>query len=587
MNFAKVIFQTFIIIILIVSKLSAQQLIQEDSLDSVLSLTKNPDKKVDLILEFLDEPENQYLDYKIAINIATRALNIAQKEKYHRGEVNAMIRLGNYCLKNGEYKKTMEFAQNAKDMAEDMDFSIELAQALSLIGNTYSELGEYENSSKYLFNSLKLSETLNEEEVIARVLGDIGLDFYGQQYYKKALEYFNQSLIRADKLKDQHLIKKQYNNIAAVYAIFNKYDTAIIIYKKALLINLKLGDELAQGINIMNLGYVKMNNGKFNDALMYFKRSLPLLIKYNNQEHMAECNINIAYCLYNLNSIDSSIYFFKNAISIGLTKKYYTVISDASKTLSQIYTDRQDFQKAIYYLNIGYNSLDSLNYLQKNDYITKHEIQYIYDKREFERNIAQKEHDKVMLIIIFSLISGLIIIFLLFSRFRVKSRLLVIEKKKINLEKDKAESELIMKNKELTINLLSLIKKNELLSDLSAKLAQLESNSTIKDIRNNIARISRELRINTDDKMINEFTLRFQEVHAGFYEKLLSTYPDLTPNDLKLCAFLRLNMSTKDIAELTGQQIAAINKGRYRLRKKLNLSGTEDNLVSFLSQIMS
>ena len=114
---------------------------------------------------------------------------------------------------------------------------------------------------------------------------------------------------------------------------------------------------------------------------------------------------------------------------------------------------------------------------------------------------------------------------------------------------------------------------------------KLETNAKGDETKQAIHKISQDLRTNTDDKMLNEFSLRFQEVHAGFYEKLLQAYPDLSQNELKLCAFLRLNMSTKDIAELTGQQLASIDKARYRLRKKLELPGSETNLVTFLSQI--
>ena len=109
--------------------------------------------------------------------------------------------------------------------------------------------------------------------------------------------------------------------------------------------------------------------------------------------------------------------------------------------------------------------------------------------------------------------------------------------------------------------------------------------SNITDYSPEIAEISKELRNNTNDKILNEFSQRFQEVHAGFYEKLLSKYPDLTQSELKLCAFLRLNMSTKDISELTGQQITSIDTARYRLRKKLALSGSDGNLVTFLTKI--
>lgn len=124
-----------------------------------------------------------------------------------------------------------------------------------------------------------------------------------------------------------------------------------------------------------------------------------------------------------------------------------------------------------------------------------------------------------------------------------------------------------------------------MLSDISNKLVQLELNAKGSETKETITKISQDLRNRTDDKMLNEFSMRFQEVHAGFYEKLLKSYPDLTQNELKLCAFLRLNMSTKDISELTGQQLASIDHARYRLRKKIGLSNSETNLVTFLSQI--
>jgi len=198
-------------------------------------------------------------------------------------------------------------------------------------------------------------------------------------------------------------------------------------------------------------------------------------------------------------------------------------------------------------------------------------------KEELQNKLAQQTKNAVQLIIIFSLISGLIILGLLFSKHRLKSKYL-------GLEKEKIESELNIKKRELTVNLLALVKKNEILTEISEKLIHLEQNAKEIEIKKAIIQISQELRHSADDKMMSEFSTRFQEVHAGFYEKLLKDYPELTQNELKICAFLRLNMSTKEISELTGQRGPTIDHARYRLRKKLNLS-SDTNLVTFLSQI--
>ena len=77
---------------------------------------------------------------------------------------------------------------------------------------------------------------------------------------------------------------------------------------------------------------------------------------------------------------------------------------------------------------------------------------------------------------------------------------------------------------------------------------------------------------------------RFKEVHSDFYDALSEAFLGLTPNEIKICAFLRLNMSTKEISSITHQSIKSINMARFRLRKKLNVE-RDENLISFLTQL--
>ena len=93
-----------------------------------------------------------------------------------------------------------------------------------------------------------------------------------------------------------------------------------------------------------------------------------------------------------------------------------------------------------------------------------------------------------------------------------------------------------------------------------------------------------ELESGTSSDTWKEFEVRFQQVHADFYKKLNKQYPDLTPNELRLCAFLRLNMSTKDIAAITYQSLNSIDMARFRLRKKMGLD-KDVNLVAFLIKL--
>src|SRR5690606_12477332 len=83
----------------------------------------------------------------------------------------------------------------------------------------------------------------------------------------------------------------------------------------------------------------------------------------------------------------------------------------------------------------------------------------------------------------------------------------------------------------------------------------------------------------------DNFALHFNNVNSDFFNKLKDKFPDLTPNELKLCALIKMNLSSKEIAQLMNITIKAVEVGRYRLRKKLHIS-SETNLYDFLIQVV-
>lgn len=547
------------------------------TLDSILNTINDPDRKVDYIIKFLDNPDNQFLDN--AHDLANRAYNISNQTNYTRGKINSMIKLSYYYFRSSEYVKSMEFAQAAKELSEDLNYKRELAYSLRLLGTIFNEFSDFDKSSSYFFRSLKLFEEIGLKEGIALVMGDIGLDFYYQQDFKKSLEYHNKSLALAIELDNLSIKKKQYNNIAAIYGDQLQNDSAIYYLTKAMVINNELNDHLGVGTNIMNIGYNEMNMGAFEKALVSFQNSLDIFLKLSNRSRIAENHLNFGFCYKELHQFDEGIKHFQMALYLGKDLRYFRIVYLASQALDEIYThEKHNIDSAYKYLTLEKLANDSIFVSMKNKQISKLELQYLFEKREFERKQIQQAKDNLMLIIILGLISGVLILILYLSRFRLKSKNAILEKGKIKTELD-------IKKRELSVNLISLIRKNEMLSEISDELINLEQSARGLEAKEILEFISKKLRSGTDNKMFEEFSSQFQEVHAGFYESLLRLFPDLTQNELKLCAYLRLNMSTKDISELTGQQFASIDKARYRLRKKLGISNSETNLVSFLSQI--
>jgi PAS domain S-box-containing protein len=143
----------------------------------------------------------------------------------------------------------------------------------------------------------------------------------------------------------------------------------------------------------------------------------------------------------------------------------------------------------------------------------------------------------------------------------------------------------IMENKkrELTSSALRLIQISELNNNLISDLETIHGYTNKKGselIRQTITKFN----LNSGENFWHEFESRFENVYESFYVTLNQLFPDLTPGEKKLCALLRLNLSSKDIAAITFQNPQSVDMARYRLRKKLNLK-QEENLIDFLMNI--
>ncbi|MDD4514401.1 triple tyrosine motif-containing protein [Massilibacteroides sp.] len=154
------------------------------------------------------------------------------------------------------------------------------------------------------------------------------------------------------------------------------------------------------------------------------------------------------------------------------------------------------------------------------------------------------------------------------------------EQQIIRLEKEKLEDELTYKSKELASATLSVISHNEFLEQLKAEVqSQKLTGSYSKGFFDKLIRMINDNITKEGDWTV--FQANFDRIHEKFFVKLKNRYSDLTPGDLRLCALLRLNMPTKDMAGILNLSVRGVEAARYRLRKKLNLTEGE-SLTSFL-----
>jgi DNA-binding CsgD family transcriptional regulator len=150
------------------------------------------------------------------------------------------------------------------------------------------------------------------------------------------------------------------------------------------------------------------------------------------------------------------------------------------------------------------------------------------------------------------------------------------EQELIRLRNEKLRNEVEYKSKELANSTMSIIKKNEFLLELKTIIDRQknELGSRYPDKYYNYLNNKIDKNIsNQDDWQI--FETNFERAHEQFFHKVKEAYPDLTSSDLRLCAYLRMNLSSKEIAPLLGISVRGVENHRYRLRKKLNLEHDE------------
>jgi DNA-binding CsgD family transcriptional regulator len=159
------------------------------------------------------------------------------------------------------------------------------------------------------------------------------------------------------------------------------------------------------------------------------------------------------------------------------------------------------------------------------------------------------------------------------------------EQKIVRLKNEQLKSELASKSRELANSALNIVAKNELLQNLQQELLHLKDTAGMKLPEEQLRKIRKVIAESmTDEHDWNLFENSFNEAHENYFKKLKSGHPDLTPNDLKLCAYLRMNMSSKEVASLLNITVRGVEIRRYRLRKKLNLNH-EKNLAEFLMEL--
>jgi len=498
-----------------------------------------------------------------------------------------------------DLRMSFRYAEQALEVAESSQNQSLIAQANMNAGNSYFFQGILDLAVKHYYKAMSVYKEMNNEVGIANALANLGGVNLQLRQFEKSKLYLTEALetilknsqANSDSLPPRQVVSI-YNNLGIAHENMNDLNTAIDFYLRGISLANRMSSEkktLAMLHN--NLGSSYMKRGNPEDAIENMEQALKIRIEMADKSGEAASYRMIGIFYNSQKKSETALQYFIRSYGIAEKVGSTPILSGVSEHIFEIYKAKNQADSALKYHILFKNFSEQLKNEETIRELTNLEIVSEYQEREKLQKIEQRRRILLLISVSTALVLTVIILSLLYILSQSRLRRVSLMNKNIQLASEKAdlehralEKELELKNKELTTNVMYQIRKNELLNRIAEKLMQ-NSHTFKTENRKLISEIIKELEDSQEDSIWTEFESRFHQVHNEFYDKLNEINPELSPNERRLCAFLRLNMSTKEISSITGQSLRSIEVARTRLRKKLNLTNTEQGLIEYLASI--
>lgn len=519
---------------------------------------------------------------------ANKAFREAFKEKNMPATSLAYAFLAHTELQTGNYLKAIEFLDFASSINNNLNIPELDAYIKYVTATKFSVLNRTKEAIEETTRALSIYEQIKDTSGIASLYKFIGILYLqsgGHDDLVKAQLYFAKTLDIHTRLKDYSRVGSDLSLMGSAYIRLKQYDSAHRCLLQAIDFNRKSNNSRWLATDYLRLGELKSDIIQYDSAIYYFNKAEDEYIKLGQLKNVIFVIIEKGRIAKQQQQFTKARSFFYEAYNLADSYKMTDQKIDAIQGLHETAEAVGDFKNA-YSLLLEYSQLRDSNIKIKNlPIISLIEIQRDF---EFKKRKIQLDNEKIgfesrrksiyiILLVIFSII--------LIAMFLLVYYSLKLRQRAFHLEKEELNQDIEFKNKELMTNIMSLMKKNEILVEISQKLMKMEGEEINDESKSKLKRIAKEVQDKAGSEIWEEFDLRVKQVHSGFYKNLLENFPTLTPGEMRLCAFLRLNLSTKDISQLTGQNIRAIEMTRFRLRKKLAITDPEVNLVTYLSKL--
>jgi tetratricopeptide (TPR) repeat protein len=513
------------------------------------------------------------------------SLPFSNSEKSDSVEVQRLMSLSKKSLLTN-YSEGIKQAIRAAEIAERTSNIPLTYEAYKLAAGGALNAGIFDIAETYLQNFLDLAEAQQDDKMLGRAYANLAMLHLYLNDIPKADSLFNKGLnlikyhteITHEKIpnEDQIVI---YLNLGHIYKEQNKTALAEKMYLKGLeMAKSAKAYEGYEGQLIQSLSFLYFDLNQLPKAKYYLDYSMRLQRNLQNNSMLAVGLMGYGKYYERLEQANEAIKAYEKGLLIASQVKSADLQVEISDHLYKIFKARKDWEKAFYYLNLN---LEQKEFQKKEQ--TREELQRKSIQRNFkseESKIQENQAKNNTFIGIFLVLLVAIAGFYVWNTMKARKEInLLIQE---NQSQGNLREELELTNQQMTSQALQAMQKDETLQQIVQKIKDNQQDDGLNF--QILKSISKDLEKINVTKNWDEFEKRFVGIHANFFQNLFAAHPNLSSNERRLCAFLRLDMSTKEISNLTGQTVRAIELSRIRLRKKLLLTKSDVGIFQYLAE---
>ena len=487
-------------------------------------------------------------------------------------------------LKDTDWERTIHYLEYAEEQAKASASDEVLAQYFKVSADIYYEKDVFDIALGYYQKAYVIYQQLEDKQRLFKLENDLAIIYARMNNDQKALYYFKRVFQYQSLLNDSTYLAQLLNNIGTLYMTID-VDSSEIYYLRSLAIANKLHNIELNAYLYSNLGRISYMQNQISKAEDYFNKSNDIA-----DSDMSRSTKLMVYGLsaeYYLKTNQNNRAIEKAQKGIELLKKD-TIgfdMQNLTRILYLAYLAEKDYKNATAYFKTYDLVRDSINVESKAVNVERLKLELEYKTKEQIRALKEERKTFKYFVIGLSLIASLLFLLILLGVYRHKLSKANYEKKLIESNKKELAANLELKNSTLIAKAMAEIHRTEIIQGILEDLKEIKLKAVKKETQYAIDHILNRLERDINPNIWQEFEVSFEQVHTSFFKELNEKHADLSASDRRLCALLLLNLTSKEISQISGQSFKSVENARTRLRKKLGLTNTKTDLIVYLNSL--